>query len=326
MISLLYTNCCITNCIPTQHAILQSGFILGNCLFPAIHSQPPFSYPAGGVFTRLNSHLPSTPLARRPSPISSFPSLSRLFLPSFSNAITSANQSCALPHLVHIHCILLLQCRNLENTASQRSIITSLQRDNLPISFTPARNTMIPTATVKARAKKLLAMTTPFVQPPDCTDVFSTTDIVTSFDWGNYSETTLHVSISGPDGSRFTSCQPSGWANVKPQSRFNFSPAVCPSGWTAYHLEPFQTATPAITTAYCCARYGLGLHSSRLQILCLYSRHSHATAATRLTGIPSTSHRWASPTQHVGAKSGRLPLFQQQQKERYRKQRYRKQR
>ncbi|KAK1764331.1 hypothetical protein QBC33DRAFT_497975 [Phialemonium atrogriseum] len=112
---------------------------------------------------------------------------------------------------------------------------------------------MIPTATVKARAKKLLAMTTPFVQPPDCTDVFSTTDIVTSFYWGNYSETTLHVSISGPDGSRFTSCQPSGWANVAPQSRFHFSPAVCPSGWTAYHLEPFQTVTPAITTAYCCA-------------------------------------------------------------------------
>lgn len=133
--------------------------------------------------------------------------------------------------------------------------------------------------TSTATATSLLALTTPFSQPNDCTDVFSTTDIVTSFWWGDYSETTLHVSVSGPAGSHFASCQPSGWADVVPERRFSFSPAVCPYGWTAYELGPITTLDPPITTAYCCARYGLcirilSLYLSSLRLSLRLTRNS----------------------------------------------------
>jgi hypothetical protein len=63
---------------------------------------------------------------------------------------------------------------------------------------------------------------------------------------------TAHIALSNSADPRFATCQPSGWAAVPPASRFSFSPAVCPSGWTAYDLG---TTAASVSTAYCCARF-----------------------------------------------------------------------
>lgn len=122
-------------------------------------------------------------------------------------------------------------------------------------SSTPAG--IIPTATTAAAA--LVALTTPFVQPPSCTNLFATTSLVSSFNWNDYSETTVQIVFSDPANPQFASCQPSGWDNVAPESRFSFSPAVCPSGWTAYDVVASETdisstSLSTVSTAYCCSR------------------------------------------------------------------------
>lgn len=110
------------------------------------------------------------------------------------------------------------------------------------------------TATVTA----LLGLTTPFVQQPSCTDIWELTTVST-LTYG--SSTTYAVLASNSADARFASCQPSGWANVVTQSRFSFSPAVCPSGWTYYDMAATIVATaptgpfPTHSAAYCCAGY-----------------------------------------------------------------------
>jgi hypothetical protein len=102
---------------------------------------------------------------------------------------------------------------------------------------------------------------TPFVQPSTCSNIFSTTTLTTTLthtyitSHSTTFSTTVFVArlaVSDAADPRFTTCQPPGWASVVPESRFSFSPAVCPSGWTAYSLNTAE----AVTTAYCCARYG----------------------------------------------------------------------
>ncbi|KAK4034124.1 hypothetical protein C8A01DRAFT_19032 [Parachaetomium inaequale] len=100
----------------------------------------------------------------------------------------------------------------------------------------------------------LQALTTPFVPPPDCADRY----ITTSFAFYTSSLLTVFASNLARDGLHPT-CQPSGWnAGVG----FEFSPAVCPNGWTAHRLgattvaaieDATTTHTKNITTAYCCA-------------------------------------------------------------------------
>ncbi|KAK4151207.1 hypothetical protein C8A00DRAFT_36147 [Chaetomidium leptoderma] len=109
-----------------------------------------------------------------------------------------------------------------------------------------------------ALSTSIPALSTPFVQPATCTDIFSTW-ILTATVGDTYirSQSTIieetvvlaTVTVSDPTDARFTTCQPPGWADVVPESRFAFSPAVCPSGWTAYNL---RTDGP-VSTAYCCA-------------------------------------------------------------------------
>lgn len=48
------------------------------------------------------------------------------------------------------------------------------------------------------------------------------------------------------------SCFPDGWADVVPESRMSFSPAVCPTGWV-YHDIGEGDATDKFT-AFCCDR------------------------------------------------------------------------
>ncbi|KAF2004630.1 hypothetical protein P154DRAFT_35386 [Amniculicola lignicola CBS 123094] len=104
----------------------------------------------------------------------------------------------------------------------------------------------------------LLPLTTPFIPPPDCSDIFITTHTVTSYSWNNYTETTLTALYSDPGSEQFTRCQPPGWDKVISKSRFHFSPAVCPDQWTAYNLEAVYVDVPTLTkratTAFCCAR------------------------------------------------------------------------
>lgn len=116
----------------------------------------------------------------------------------------------------------------------------------MPVSSLPGST--LP-STANTTATSVLAMTTPFMQQPSCTDIFSTTFVIENFNFN--STLTASIAVSDQADPRFTVCQPSGWASVIPESRFSFSPAVCPSGWTASDI---QTTGTSITAAYCCAR------------------------------------------------------------------------
>lgn len=112
------------------------------------------------------------------------------------------------------------------------------------------------TTSLVVTATNILALTTPFIQPSRCGAISSTTSVITSFFWGNYTETTLQIVISDTADPRFSTCQPTGWTDVVPESRFSFSPAVCPNDWTAYQLEATGAEfKSSISTAYCCTRY-----------------------------------------------------------------------
>ena len=104
------------------------------------------------------------------------------------------------------------------------------------------------------------ALTTPFVPPQNCSDQFVTTSFESSFYWHSGSNTTVSILASGPADYRFAACQPPGWDQGT--SSFHFSPAVCPSGWTAYDLAPRfpavispATSQKTVWTAHCCSRY-----------------------------------------------------------------------
>ncbi|VBB73718.1 Putative protein of unknown function [Podospora comata] len=94
---------------------------------------------------------------------------------------------------------------------------------------------------VAATVTALLALTTPFVAPPGCPS-FTTTSVDTSSIDG------VAAVLVADDPS----CLPGGWADVVPESRMNFNPAVCPSGWV-YHSIANGDETDKFT-AFCCDR------------------------------------------------------------------------
>jgi hypothetical protein len=161
----------------------------------------------------------------------------------------------ALPLSLHIAALLAL--------TSALLALTSPCSDNSILPQCEQKTIMASTAGLSSTPKtgtSLLAMHTPFAQPATCSDIFSTTTLTTTLTttYVTSGSTTLSssvyaakVAVSNPADPRFTTCQPPGWAGVVPESRFSFSPAVCPSGWTAHYLG---TAGP-VTTAHCCARY-----------------------------------------------------------------------
>ncbi|KAL2810105.1 hypothetical protein BJX63DRAFT_434625 [Aspergillus granulosus] len=98
------------------------------------------------------------------------------------------------------------------------------------------------------------ALTTPFVPPESCIDQFRTTSYISSFRWNSFSTTTLRVLVS----EEAESCLPSGWDGRG--SELRFSPAVCPSAWTAYDLggtvsveRSLVTRSKTVSTAFCCS-------------------------------------------------------------------------
>ncbi|KAH8890375.1 hypothetical protein GQ53DRAFT_842151 [Thozetella sp. PMI_491] len=126
------------------------------------------------------------------------------------------------------------------------------------LSSSPASTTTSP---IGETTTSLLAFATPYSYPSECTGVWAFTSAAT---YGNF-PTTVAIALSDREDPRFAPCQPSGWADVVPESRFSFSPAVCPSGWTAYSIatQPLFANNRFIatgSTAYCCAG-GFNLYS-----------------------------------------------------------------
>ncbi|KAH8659816.1 hypothetical protein BX600DRAFT_551376 [Xylariales sp. PMI_506] len=126
------------------------------------------------------------------------------------------------------------------------------------------------------------ALTTPFVPPRNCTTQFYTTKFITSL---GASTTTVKVLVSGPADAQFSACQPSGWGEGT--SSFAFSPAVCPSGWTAYDLGAAGpvTFTQTLSTAFCCASGFKLTYNARLPISGLSETVCIETAVRDVTTI-----------------------------------------
>ncbi|KAB5545928.1 hypothetical protein GE09DRAFT_223619 [Coniochaeta sp. 2T2.1] len=99
----------------------------------------------------------------------------------------------------------------------------------------------------------LIPQTTPFVQPSVCADFFTTTTF-TAAPYGNkQQQAKVHALVPNQADSRFSSCYPGGPGR---SDQYSFSPAVCPSGWTASYLgrdqHRRQEHSTYTTTAYCC--------------------------------------------------------------------------
>lgn len=131
------------------------------------------------------------------------------------------------------------------------------------MSTTLAPSTITPGAAAATTATALQALTTPFVQRPECASVWDLTSVSLDI---NGTATTVTILASDAADARFAACQPSGWDNAVPTERFAFSPAVCPSGWTYY----FMAATKSYSTAFCCTRCACACAPSSLlpQLLC----------------------------------------------------------
>lgn len=105
-----------------------------------------------------------------------------------------------------------------------------------------------PTALLGAIARggggPIATLTTPYTYAATCTEIYAVTEIT-------YSDATETVIISDISDTRFGDCQPTGFTEVEITSRFTFSPAVCPNGWTAYSLS---TTDSGVSTGWCCSR------------------------------------------------------------------------
>ncbi|KFY14703.1 hypothetical protein V492_02461 [Pseudogymnoascus sp. VKM F-4246] len=161
---------------------------------------------------------------------------------------------------------------------------------------TPSTNTVVQSS--------LLALTTPFTPPaPSCTGIFTTTNAVSSYFFGHHLiTTTLTVVYSDPSNPSFTQCQPRGWDEVVPESRFHFSPAVCPNQWTAYYLKDVYvdlqpSLTRRATTAYCCAS-GYNLDDPGLTLQSLSSQELACVSAIGVKAISSTTTASVTETLH----------------------------
>ncbi|KAG2027134.1 hypothetical protein GB937_000872 [Aspergillus fischeri] len=110
------------------------------------------------------------------------------------------------------------------------------------------------TSTTTATTTSLPALTTPFVQPPECTSIWDITSTATTINSTLRLRLTT-ILISDPADERFASCQPPGW-DSNSTARFSFSPAVCPSAWT-YHQMATDRFDYRRSTAYCCSRSNL---------------------------------------------------------------------
>ncbi|KAF4439479.1 hypothetical protein F53441_12586 [Fusarium austroafricanum] len=96
------------------------------------------------------------------------------------------------------------------------------------------------TSQVMPTVTKLISLTTPFKQPSGCDSNFAKTSVLPT-----RTTSTVPILLSTAEPS----CYPSGWEDVIHESRLDFYPAVCPSGWT-YHT--MRTTYSGLSVATCC--------------------------------------------------------------------------
>ncbi|KAH6958133.1 hypothetical protein DER45DRAFT_612653 [Fusarium avenaceum] len=99
-------------------------------------------------------------------------------------------------------------------------------------------------ATPPSTITKLLGPTTPFKQPSACESNFAETSALSTNNRTTYTVPVLQ-STAKP------SCYPPAWKDAALESRFDFYPAVCPSGWVYYSMGIDQMDGD-ISTAWCC--------------------------------------------------------------------------
>lgn len=97
------------------------------------------------------------------------------------------------------------------------------------------------------------ALTTPFIQPSECTGSFTATS--TLYYESYYSRfVSAYLEISDTAWPGYATCEPSGWAVAPNWNRYTYSPGVCPQSWTAYNLGAWSADThKTVSTAYCCS-------------------------------------------------------------------------
>ncbi|KAJ2966516.1 hypothetical protein NQ176_g10114 [Zarea fungicola] len=129
--------------------------------------------------------------------------------------------------------------------------------------MTPATGTATATATARAgsnpkfRARDAIpinTLTKPFIPPTSCHDAFLPTTTITDSGYGLSRTTVWELQAASTEG-----CMPPG---SYPTNRWlSFSPAVCPSGWTAYDMggnSAYNMETASVEfTAKCCTRYDI---------------------------------------------------------------------
>ncbi|WQF78889.1 hypothetical protein CDEST_03903 [Colletotrichum destructivum] len=115
---------------------------------------------------------------------------------------------------------------------------------SLPVTPRTIISSSITTSTTVTGAA-LLAIITPFVQPPDCTSYWGTTSVRSTVING----TTRMVRVVVSDSA--ASCYPPGWTGDKTTPGMpSFSPGVCPDGWVYWDMA--EASYTAASTAFCC--------------------------------------------------------------------------
>ena len=107
------------------------------------------------------------------------------------------------------------------------------------------------TTSISATATALLALSTPFIQPSGCESHWTLT-VVPSTTTQRFPVATSVFMISVLVSKPVASCYPSGWDRLVPEQRFQFRPAVCPSGWTYYDMTVDNVQSTS--SAFCCNR------------------------------------------------------------------------
>lgn len=135
---------------------------------------------------------------------------------------------------------------------------TSTSLHTTPQTSAPTLASSVPASamastTAISRTGSRLPMTTPFAIPSICTGNFNSTTTITKT-YAAYESVTVRLFDVAPDAE---ACH-YGQA-PKPTARhlaLGFSPAVCPSAWTAYSLEmdPLGRGKARQSFAWCCPR------------------------------------------------------------------------
>lgn len=101
-------------------------------------------------------------------------------------------------------------------------------------------------------AMPIKTLTNPFIAPTSCHEAFLPTTTITDSAHGLSQTTVWELQLASTEG-----CMPPG--SYPTNGWLSFSPAVCPSGWTAYDMRgdsTYKMKTASVEfNARCCTRY-----------------------------------------------------------------------